>query len=115
MASSTASLGAGKAVLITGINGYIASTLGLALIKRGYMVRGTSRNAAHEVALRDGPYKPYSSAFQYVHIPDIIRSGAFDVAVAGIVAMMPLASPVSAGSKGLDVFVGPAVKSTSSL
>ena len=110
-----ASPGASKTVLITGVNGYIASTLGLALLQQGYTVRGTSRNPAHEAALRNGPYKPYSSSFQYVHVPDITAPGAFDAAVTGVVTIMPLAAPVSAEFKGLDAFMGPAVKSATAI
>jgi len=36
---------------------------GWPLLERSYTVRRTLRNAAHEVALRDRPYKPHNSAF----------------------------------------------------
>jgi len=100
--------------LITGIKGYIASTLGLSLLQQGYTVRGTSRNPSHEVALREGPYKPYSSEFQYVHIPDLSLPGALNEAVKGIIAFMPLAAPINSNGKGLDAFLVPAVESTKS-
>jgi hypothetical protein len=62
-----------------------------------------------------GRTNPTTPLFQYVHVPDIIRLGAFNAVVAGVVAVMPLASPVSAEFKGLDAFVGLAVKSATLL
>ena len=106
-----------KIVLVTGINGYIAAALGLTLLQHGYTVRGTSRNPEHETVLRSGPYKVFpESQFQYVHVPDIMAPGAFDAAVVGCTAILPLASPVGeADAKGLDGFMRPAIMSATSV
>ena len=106
-----------KIVLVTGINGYIAAALGLTLLQHGYTVRGTSRNPEHETVLRSGPYKAFpESQFQYVHVPDIMAPGAFDAAVVGCTAILPLASPVGeADAKGLDGFMRPAIMSATSV
>ncbi len=105
----------GKIILITGINGYVASTVGLSLLQHGYTVRGTSRDPAHEAVLRNGPYKPHSSNFQYVCVADITVPGAFDKAVTGVFSILPMAAPVSFAVQGLEAFMGPAVKSVTSI
>ena len=74
----------GKIVLVTGINGYIASNLGLDLLKKGYTVRGTSRSVASKATLLDGPFRGFEDYFEYYHVPDITVPGAFDEAVKGI-------------------------------
>lgn len=74
----------GKTVLITGINGYIASVLGVHLLSKGYSLRGTSRRAASTEPLLKGPYAPYSERVQMYDVPDMTVDGAFDEAVKGM-------------------------------
>lgn len=74
----------GKTVLITGINGYIASVLGLHLLSKGYSIRGTSRRAATTEPLLNGPYAPYSDRVKMYSVPDMTVDGAFDEAVKGM-------------------------------
>lgn len=73
-----------KTVLVSGINGYVASVIGLDLLKKGYTLRGTSRSTSSKAALLDGPYKDYADRFDVVAVPDIIIPGAFDEAVKGM-------------------------------
>lgn len=73
----------GKTVLITGINGYIASVLGLHLLDKGYSVRGTARSAASSERLLQGPYAAYSNRVGIYEVPDITVDGAFDEASKG--------------------------------
>lgn len=73
----------GKTVLITGINGYIASVLGLALLEKGYSLRGTSRRTASTEPLLKGPYAPYADRIKIYEVPDMTVDGAFDEAVKG--------------------------------
>jgi GDP-D-mannose dehydratase len=73
----------GKTVLITGINGYIASVLGQLLLSEGYSIRGTTRSSASSNPLVNGPYQPYKERVQIYEIPDMIASGAFDEAAKG--------------------------------
>jgi nucleoside-diphosphate-sugar epimerase len=73
----------GKTVLITGINGYIASVLGLALLEKGYSLRGTSRRIASTEPLLKGPYAPYADRIKIYEVPDMTVDGAFDEAVKG--------------------------------
>jgi nucleoside-diphosphate-sugar epimerase len=73
----------GKTVLITGINGYIASVLGMHLLSKGYSLRGTSRKAASAEPLLKGPYAPYANRVKMYEVPDMTVEGAFDEAVKG--------------------------------
>ena len=74
----------GEVVLVSGINGYIASTIGLDLLQKGYTLRGTSRSAHSADALLKGAYKNYVDRVQMVSVPDMTIPGAFDEAVKGI-------------------------------
>ena len=73
----------GQKVSITGINGYIASVLGLYLLKKGYTLRGTTRRSASTEPLLKGPYALYKDRVQVYDVPDITVIGAFDEAVKG--------------------------------
>ena len=73
----------GKTVLVTGINGYIASVLGLQILSRGYNLRGTSRSKDRAAALLDHAYKNYASRVEIFEVQDITEPGAFDEAVKG--------------------------------
>ena len=73
----------GKIVLITGINGYIASVLGLQILSKGYNLRGTSRSKDRAAALLDHAYKDYASRVEIFEVQDITEPGAFDEAVRG--------------------------------
>lgn len=73
----------GKVILITGINGYIASKIGLDALNKGYSIRGTSRSVASTHDLIAGPYAPYADRVEIFEIPDITEPKAFDAAVKG--------------------------------
>ena len=74
----------GKTVLISGINGYIASNIGLDLLRKGYTVRGTSRSTTSKDELLEGAFKGYESRYEHNVVADITEKGAFDEAVRGI-------------------------------
>lgn len=73
-------------VLITGVNGYIASVAAKHFLDHGHSVRGTVRKATSAQALLDGPLKDYAATgkFTIAEVPDITVDGAFDEAVKGI-------------------------------
>ncbi len=79
----TAPQSKGQIVLITGINGYIASVLGQHLLEKGYSIRGTARRAATTEALVKGPYAAYGDRVEIFEVPDMTVDGAFDEAVKG--------------------------------
>lgn len=73
----------GKTVLITGINGYIASVLGQLLLSKGYSLRGTTRRSAASEPLLQGPYAAYKDRVKIFEVADMTASGAFDEAAKG--------------------------------
>lgn len=117
----------GKTILITGINGYIASVLGLHFLSRGYKLRGTTRSkaGAATAALSDA-YAAYSSCVELIEIPDMTVPGAFDEAVkgmgkclawrqplmtdAGVFAIHHTASPTHFSLQSWDEWVVPATE-----
>jgi nucleoside-diphosphate-sugar epimerase len=88
--SSTA-IPKGSTVLITGVNGYIASHVADQVIAAGYKVRGTVRSKAKGELMtevyekRHGPGK-----FESVVVPDMAVDHAFDDAVKGTHSKCPL-------------------------
>lgn len=74
----------GKTVLVTGINGFIASVLGQHLLSKGYNLRGTTRRIASTEGLLKGAYAPYSDRVKIFEVPDMTISGAFDEAASGM-------------------------------
>jgi nucleoside-diphosphate-sugar epimerase len=105
----------GKTVLITGINGYIASTLGLFLLQRDYAVRGTIRDAKKARRLLDGAYAVYGDRFKLIVIPDMSVDGSLDQAVVGVNIIFHLASPVAFHLRVISEVVDSAVKLTESV
>lgn len=100
---------AGKIVLVTGINGYIATHIGLQLLLKGYKVRGTSRSLAAKDHLLSGAFKGYESQYEHVEVKDITAPGAFDAAVRGVHAIIHTASPVDFTLTSVDAYFGPAI------
>jgi nucleoside-diphosphate-sugar epimerase len=84
----------GKTVLVSGINGYIASNIGLDLLHKGYTVRGTSRSTSAKDDLLSGAFKGYESRYEHEVIPDITAAGAFDKAVNGSAPQRKITSPI---------------------
>ncbi|KAK6379990.1 hypothetical protein LTS17_006064 [Exophiala oligosperma] len=98
-----------KIVLITGINGYIATHIGVQLLRKGYKVRGTSRSSATQTHLLSGAFKGHDSRYEHAVVPDITAPGAFDSAVRGVHAVIHTASPVDFSLTNVDDFFRPAV------
>lgn len=74
----------GGLVLITGVNGYIASHIADQLMGLGYRVRGTARDGQKiETMAKTFSQKHPSSSFEGVVIDDFVAKGAFDKALAG--------------------------------
>ena len=78
----------GQIVLVTGINGYIASVIGLALLEKGYTLRGTARAVKSTAPLLEGGYEKYASQVEIVEVPNMEIAGAFDTAVKGKVDLV---------------------------
>ncbi|KAL2060962.1 hypothetical protein VTL71DRAFT_9014 [Oculimacula yallundae] len=100
----------GRTVLITGINGYIASVLGLQLLSKGYNVRGTTRSKSSADPLVNGPYAPYKSRVQIYEVPDMTIDGAFDVAAKDVHGIFHTASPINFSLTDYEHFITPAIR-----
>jgi nucleoside-diphosphate-sugar epimerase len=74
----------GKTLLITGINGYIASVLGQLVLSKGYSLRGTTRRVSSSESLLSGPYAAFKDRVEIFEVSDMTIDGAFDEAAKGI-------------------------------
>ncbi|KIX10295.1 uncharacterized protein Z518_01377 [Rhinocladiella mackenziei CBS 650.93] len=98
-----------KVVLVTGIDDYIATHIGLQLLQKGYTVRGTSHSASAKDHLLAEPFKGYDLQYQHFEVKDIVVKGAFDEAVRGAHAIIHTTSPVDFTLKTVDEFFGRAI------
>lgn len=73
----------GKILLITGVNSYLGSVLGLLVLSKGYSLRGTVRNKSSIADLLDGAYAPYATRVSILEVKDMTLQGAYDEAVQG--------------------------------
>jgi len=105
----------GKTLLVTGINGYIASSLGELILSKGYNLRGTSRSLASTEPLLGGAFAPFASRIEILEVPDITVAGAFDKAVKGVHGIFHTASPISFDLHTFEEVVIPAVAGTVTL
>ncbi|PHH81424.1 hypothetical protein CDD82_814 [Ophiocordyceps australis] len=86
----------GSLVLVTGVNGYIASHVALQLLERGFRVRGTVRHgykADYMHAVFDDRFGP--GVFETLVVAEMSLPGAFDEAVQGCSAVMHVASDLT--------------------
>ncbi|KAK5944762.1 hypothetical protein PMZ80_001962 [Knufia obscura] len=107
-----------KIVLITGINGYIASHIALLLLRKGYTVRGTSRSESTPTRLlAQSAFQPFASTSRLQHfvVSEITVPGAFDEAVHGVHAIIHTASPVNFRLRTVDEFFQPAIGGVQSI
>jgi nucleoside-diphosphate-sugar epimerase len=71
-------------VLVTGVNGYIASSIADQLMEAGYRVRGTTRNLSKVQDLSALWDKKFGKdRFEIVTVTDMSQDGAFDEAIKG--------------------------------
>jgi nucleoside-diphosphate-sugar epimerase len=105
----------GKTLLVTGINGYIASSLGELVLSKGYNLRGTSRSLASTEPLIGGDYARFASRVEIIEVPDMTAPGAFDEAVQGVHGIFHTASPISFNLQTYEEVIIPAVAGTVTL
>ncbi|KAK3649369.1 hypothetical protein LTR56_006456 [Elasticomyces elasticus] len=106
----SATIEKGSTVLVTGVNGFIASHVADQLLQAGYKVRGTVRS----LSKADYLYKIFDpkfgeGKFEAVTVPDMVGDAAFDDAVRGVSGIVHLASVVTFSDK-FDEVVPPTVK-----
>ncbi len=85
----------GSLVVVTGVNGNIASHIADQLIKAGYRVRGTVRSKARGAWVVDHFDKKYGPGkIELAEVPDMSAEGAFNDAVVGASGFIHTATPV---------------------
>ncbi|KAF7926117.1 uncharacterized protein EAE97_010417 [Botrytis byssoidea] len=91
-------------VLVTGINGYIGSHVADQLLKAGYRVRGTTRDASKVKKLLDLWEEQYGKdRVEVAVVPNMANEGAFDEAVKGVTGIAHVASNLSFSPNPNDV------------
>lgn len=95
MTAEISALPKGSLVLVTGVNGFVATELAKQLLTRGYRVRGTVRNATKSKWLVDDLFRAEASkgVFEMVTVEDMAASEAsFRDAVRGVDAVAHVAT-----------------------
>jgi nucleoside-diphosphate-sugar epimerase len=85
----------GSLVVVTGVNGYIASHVADQLLRVGYCVRGTVRSIHRTKwiqTLFNTKYGP--GKFSLIEVPDMAAPAAFDIAIKGASGIVHVATPV---------------------
>jgi nucleoside-diphosphate-sugar epimerase len=82
----------GSRILVTGVNGLVASNVAAQALSFGYKVRGTVRNIEKAQWMQDRFDKEYPGSFELVAVPDLAADGAFDDAVKGVSGIAHIAS-----------------------
>ncbi|PCH34576.1 NAD(P)-binding protein [Wolfiporia cocos MD-104 SS10] len=82
-------------IVITGINGYIASHVGLAALQAGYRVRGTLRSLARSEEVKAGYTAAGADigALEFVAVDDFTSDAQLDAAFAGATGVAHIALP----------------------
>lgn len=100
----------GSWILVTGVNGLVASTTANLLLEMGYKVRGTVRSPAKTNWIQEKFDTLYGKGnFELVAAEDLAKEGAFDEAVKGIIST-PLAFPnenAKAMKESLGLLISP--------
>lgn len=88
---------AGSTVLVTGVNGFVASHIAKQLLLRGFKVRGTVRDPERTSWLVKDTFKTYAENgdFELVTIKDFTAAGVYDDAIKGVSAIAHVASVVT--------------------
>lgn len=85
---SEKAIASGSLVLVTGVNGYIASHVADQLMSLGYRVRGTARENGKLESIGQALRKRNPSAlFEGFVLSDLTATGAFDEAVKGMLCL----------------------------
>lgn len=85
MMESNTALSPGEPVLVTGVNGYIASHVANELLLAGYRVRGTVRNVEKSQWLQRHFDQTYGiGKFEPFEVPEMVIVNAFHKAAQGM-------------------------------
>ena len=74
----------GSWILVTGVNGLVASHTAVQALEAGYKVRGTMRDESKAQWMKEKLDKDYGPGnFELVVVKDLAADGAFDEAIKG--------------------------------
>ncbi|CAN9405033.1 unnamed protein product [Alternaria alternata] len=95
---------ASKAVLMTGVSGFVGIQTLLCFTSAGYFVRGAVRSQKSAAQVHTAANKLGISGLKYelVIVPDITAPGAFDSYLDGVDGIIHVASPFYNGVKNFD-------------
>lgn len=95
--SEPTNIPAGSTILVTGVNGFVASHIAKQLLLRGFKVRGTVRDPERTSWLVKDAFKVYfdNGDFEFVTIKDFTAAGVYDDAIKGVSAIAHVASVVT--------------------
>lgn len=108
-AISEPAIPSGSLILVTGVNGLIASHVAEQCLNVGYRVRGTTRDAKKNSWIKKVESFSKPGAFELFEVKDMTKDGAFDEAVKGCAGIAHVASNMTF-SNNYDEVVGDAVK-----
>ncbi|UKZ72169.1 uncharacterized protein TrAtP1_013108 [Trichoderma atroviride] len=102
-------------VLLTGATGFIGLRTLVLLLEAGYKVRVAVRNDTGSAKIKAfKPIAPYESQIEFITVPDITLSGAYDDAVKGVKYVVHVASPFATPdlleSEFESSYIQPAIK-----
>lgn len=90
------SLSPQQLVLVTGATGFIGFRTLVETVKAGYRARAAVRNEGGVAKIKAAKsIQPYLDQVEFVLVPDIIKAGAYNEAVAGVDYIIHLASPTT--------------------
>ena len=102
----------GDIVFITGATGFVGSHIANQVLRAGYRVRLSVRKEQQMEKLK-GVFHDHAQRTEYVIVPNITLSDAFDDMLDGVRYIVHVASPLSGGGPDAQKdFVDPAVKGT---
>ncbi|GFP57553.1 ketoreductase CTB6 [Trichoderma asperellum] len=107
-------------VLLTGATGFIGFRTLILLLEAGYKVRAAVRNAIGSEKIKAiKPIAQYESQIEYIIVPDITISGAYDDAVKGVKYVVHMASPFASPdlqeSEFESNYIQPAIKGSTGI
>ncbi|KAI0324496.1 NAD-P-binding protein [Cubamyces sp. BRFM 1775] len=101
-------------ILLTGANGFIATSAVKAFLDAGFSVRGTVRSPPKAEYLKT-IFSSYGDRLEFAIVPDMAAAHAFDDAVIGVDAIVHTASPVHLNADKPEDIIDPAVNGTLSI
>lgn len=83
--------------MVTGISGYLGSSIALLALSQGHRVRGAVRRQSQGDAFFEAYPSLPRDALEFVVVEDMTKEGAWDEAIVGVDGVVHAASPVDSG------------------